>query len=183
MGIWWGLFLYVVKAKWCHGVVVITGQLSSTKFELRFRPCLRHIEDSRLWGSLREVPARNKATCLLLVNDTTKTIHHHRVKMRQKYMIYSKQKDKFLTVKCYRIYKMFEKKKKNWLKWGTGLETELKYFTINFISASISINYRLIWLCDVGQRQIIVETTLRMSSSEFTRSNNVELTFSISKLI
>ena len=56
-------------------VVIITAQLHSTKPELRFctgsNPacCVSEIHDM--------VQAGNKAKHLLLVNHTTKTIHHH----------------------------------------------------------------------------------------------------------
>ena len=42
-----------------------------------FKPCLRHVGDSRWWGSMTMILAGNKAKCLLSVNHTTKTIHHH----------------------------------------------------------------------------------------------------------
>ena len=42
------------------------------------KPCSRSVGDSWWWVSLTMVPAGNKAKRLLLVNHTTKTIHHHR---------------------------------------------------------------------------------------------------------
>ena len=39
--------------------------------------CLQHVGDWRWWESLTMVPAGNETKCLLSVNHTTKTIHHH----------------------------------------------------------------------------------------------------------
>ena len=46
-----------------------------------------------------------------------------------------------------------------------------------------NVVFRLIWRCDVAQRQINVETTLWMSKLKFTTLNNVESTLPILTLI
>ena len=43
----------------------------------RFKSCARRVRDSRWWGSLTMVPARNKAEPLSLVSHTTKAFYHH----------------------------------------------------------------------------------------------------------
>ena len=46
-----------------------------------------------------------------------------------------------------------------------------------------NVVFRLIWRCNVSQRQINVETTLCTSTLKFATLNNVKSTLSISKLI
>ena len=53
------------------------GKAFETQVLCRFKSCSRRVGDSRWWGSLTMVPARNKAKRLSSVNHTTKTIHHH----------------------------------------------------------------------------------------------------------
>ena len=59
----------------CHGVVVITTALQSTKPELRF--CIVSKPALQQSGSLTMVTAGNKAKHLLLVNHTIRTIQHY----------------------------------------------------------------------------------------------------------
>ena len=66
-------------APWCSGYHYYTTSFNKawTQVLRRFKPCSRRVRDSRWSGSLTTVPAGNKATHLLSVNHTTKTIHHH----------------------------------------------------------------------------------------------------------
>ena len=64
---------------WCCGYYYCTTSFNWawTQVLCRFKHCSRRVRDSRWWGFLTMVPAGNKAKCLLLVNHSTKTIHHH----------------------------------------------------------------------------------------------------------
>ena len=68
-----------VLASWCSDYQYSTTSFNEiwTQVKRRFKPCLQCDKDSRCWGSLTMVPARNKAKRLLSVNHITKRIHHH----------------------------------------------------------------------------------------------------------
>ena len=68
-----------MQSPWCSGYHYYTTSFTKTWTLVlcRFKSCSRCVEDSRWWGSLKMVPAGNKAKDLLLVNHTTKIIHHH----------------------------------------------------------------------------------------------------------
>ena len=74
----WACFR-LLDAPWCSGYHYCTTSFNKawTQVLRRFKPCSRHVGDSRWWGSLTVVPAGNKAKRLSSVNHTTTTIHHH----------------------------------------------------------------------------------------------------------
>ena len=64
---------------WCSLYHYCTTSFTKawTKVPHRLKYCWRRLGDLRWWESLTMVPAGNKTTHLLSVNDTTQTIHHH----------------------------------------------------------------------------------------------------------
>ena len=66
---------------WCSGYHYCTASFNKawTQILCRFKSCPWCVGDSRWWGSLTVVPARNKVKRLSSVNHATKTIHHHHV--------------------------------------------------------------------------------------------------------
>ena len=63
--------------EWCSGYHYCTSSFNEALTQVlpKFKPCSRRVGDSRWWGFLKIVTDRNKAQCLLLVNNTTKTFH------------------------------------------------------------------------------------------------------------
>ena len=53
----------------------------------RFNYCLQHVRDLQWWESLTMVPAWNKASCLSLVNQSTKTIHQYQKNKKTDYRL------------------------------------------------------------------------------------------------
>ena len=76
------------------------------------------------------------------------------------------------------IYNFFINLKENLVKHQHKLSVSQQAFPRCF-----NIVFWLIWRHDVGQRQINVETTLYISTLEFTTSKNVESTLRISALM
>ena len=60
-------------------MVITTAQLDSTKSELmcKLKTCTWRVRDSQWLGSLKKIPAGNKAKSLSSVNQSAKTTHYH----------------------------------------------------------------------------------------------------------
>ena len=85
---------------WCSGYHYCTTSFNKagTQVLSRLKSCLWCVRDSRWWGSLTMFLAGNKAKCLLLINHTTKTIHH---------LIIIKSKCKISLIVCQLIDALF----------------------------------------------------------------------------
>ena len=74
LSFWFPAFPPWFVAPWCSGYHYCTNSFNKAWAQVlrRFKSCTRCVRDSRWWGSLTMVPARNKAKRLPLVNQTTK---------------------------------------------------------------------------------------------------------------
>ena len=68
-----------IAATWCSGYHYCTTSFNWawTQVLCRLKSSSQHVRDSRWWGSLKMVPAGNKAKCPLPVNHITKKFNHH----------------------------------------------------------------------------------------------------------